>query len=83
VIVDIGIDYILSELDECEKGRLIFKLLADAVHCDSGFVTPERIGAIKDAVRAVRRIFRERWTWDTCGLSREDAELFGWEVPTR
>jgi len=91
VIVEVSIDSVIAELDEADKGRLIFKLLAEALRADQKVHVSDvdwireahekRVQAICDTAKAIRLIYRERWDWRTCGLSKEDAKLFGWDVP--
>lgn len=74
---------IFNALHEGDKGRLLFRLLAAVLHDDSEFLDfnrEEYTEAIKKAVRVIQRIYRNRWTADTCGLSADDAEMFGWDV---
>lgn len=72
---------IFNSLSEGEKGKLLFRLLAAVLHEDNELAhMPKYREAIIQGVHAIRRIYKERWTTRSCGLSVDDAEMFGWDV---
>ncbi len=74
---------IFRALEEGDKGRLLFRLLAAVLHDESDsleFYKEEYIEAAKATVKEIRNIYHGRWTDYTCGLSADDAETLGFDV---
>lgn len=79
VRVQISLDDLLGTLNEGERGRLLFMLLAQVANNKrSG---SKEVEVLKEAVKVVRKAGYDRWDWYNCGLSPQDAFLLGWEVP--
>lgn len=89
--VTINMSTIVDALGEADKHRLILKLLAEVYHnrldsiCNGSDWYANAINseleAIRKAAGAAKFTYRQRIDWSSCGLSEEDAKLFGFDVP--